>query len=67
LGGFKRPLEWRPIDFNRYPVFGFLFMETAEDGNMAQGAPLGEIDTILQSDLTEFVRLEDEQTLRNIS
>lgn len=52
LSKFARPLEWRPIDFNQYPVFGFLFMETAGSGT-------AEIDAILHSDLSEFVQLED--------
>lgn len=45
---FTRPLEWRPIDFRRYPVFGFLFVETS-DGDMR------EINGILSSDLREFM------------
>lgn len=53
LEGFSRPLEWRPIDYDQYPVFGFLFMETGGDGDTA------EIDAILQSDLTEFARFAD--------
>lgn len=50
LAGFTRPLEWRPIDFHQYPVFGFLIMET-------EGADTAEIDRILQSDLREFVTI----------
>ncbi|MFN2142714.1 MAG: ATP-grasp domain-containing protein [Candidatus Promineifilaceae bacterium] len=49
LSQFSHPLDWRPIDFNRYPVFGFLFMETP-------GGDTAEIFKILRSDLTEFVR-----------
>jgi hypothetical protein len=48
LAKFARPLDWRPINFNQYPVFGFLFMETA-------GSDTAEIDAILHSDLSEFV------------
>jgi len=48
LRAFARPLEWRPIDFHRYPVFGFLFVETV-------GADMAEIEHILASDLREFV------------
>ena len=51
LARFTKPLDWRPIDFRRYPVFGFLFVETP-------GAGRGEIDAILGSDLTEFARLD---------
>ncbi|QYZ80129.1 ATP-grasp domain-containing protein [Methanofollis formosanus] len=50
LATFTRPLEWRPIDFRRYPVFGFLFTETDEHTR-------DEIDRFLRSDQTEFVML----------
>jgi len=48
LTKFKRPLELRKIDFQQYPVFGFLFTETAEDDFV-------ELQNILNSDLREFV------------
>ncbi len=50
LARFTRPLDWRPIDFQQYPVFGFLIMETDSSGDTA------EIDAILQSDLLEFIQ-----------
>ncbi len=51
LAQFSNPLDWRPINFEQYPVFGFLIMETGD-------ADMAEIDAILQSDLTEFVQLK---------
>ena len=40
--------EPRKIDYREYPVFGFLFTETREQN-------FAEIETILRSDLREFV------------
>jgi len=48
LTKFKKPLELRKIDFQQYPVFGFLFTETTEDNFV-------ELQNILNSDLREFV------------
>ncbi len=50
LSKFKKPLELRKIDFQQYPVFGFLFTETQEDD-------FAEIKNILDSDLREFITL----------
>ncbi len=50
LARFSRPLELRRVDWTRYSVFGFLFVETGPDQE-------GELEAILHSDLTEFVRL----------
>ncbi len=47
---FKRPLELRKIDYNKYPVFGFIFAET-EDNNFK------ELKYILDSDLSEFIKI----------
>ena len=47
---FAKPLELRRADFERFPLFGFLFLETPPER-------LGELDWILHSDLTEFVTL----------
>ena len=47
---FKNPLELRKIDFHEYPVFGFLFTETAEDNFI-------ELKNILDSDLREFITI----------
>jgi len=51
LSKFDQPLELRKIDFQHYPVFGFLFVETAEDNFI-------ELQNILNSDLREFVTLK---------
>ncbi len=48
LACFEKPLELRKIDYRQYPVFGFLFTETASDRR-------DELDYILNSDLHEFV------------
>jgi hypothetical protein len=45
---FDEVLEVRPVDFERYSVFGFLMLKVQPD-RMAQ------IDRILQSDLREYV------------
>ena len=50
LAKFKQPLELRKIDFQQYPVFGFLFTETAADN-------FSELQDILDSDLREFITL----------
>ena len=51
LQKFKKPLELRKIDFHRYPVFGFLFTETAEDNFV-------ELQNILNSDLREYITVK---------
>ncbi len=48
LSKFKKPLELRKIDFQKYPVFGFLFTETRADNVI-------ELRNILDSDLNEFI------------
>ncbi len=50
LAKFEKPLELRKIDFQQYPVFGFLFTETAEDDFV-------ELQNILDSNLREFVTI----------
>ena len=45
---FEMPLELRKIDYQEYPVFGFLFTKTRK-GNVA------ELERILRSDLKEFI------------
>ncbi|SDZ97859.1 ATP-grasp domain-containing protein [Desulfuromusa kysingii] len=51
LTKFKHPLELRQIDFRQYPVFGFLLLETQEED-------FAELQTILESDLREFITLK---------
>ena len=46
--GFAKVLECRPVAWRRYPLFGFLFVETGANET-------GELDAILGSDLREFV------------
>jgi hypothetical protein len=50
LARFEKPLELRRIDYQEYPVFGFLIVETRPE-NMA------ELEAILLSDLKEFIQL----------
>ena len=49
LATFKNPLELRKIDYKKFPVFGFLFLETREEN-------FGELERVLKSDLKEFVK-----------
>lgn len=46
---FKNPLEVRRIDYHKHPVFGFIFAETDPNN-------WDEIDSILRSNLKEFIR-----------
>lgn len=49
LRRFSRPLHLSRMDFREFPLFGFLFLETADCSS-------GELDWILRSDLREFVQ-----------
>jgi hypothetical protein len=51
LSGFEKPMELRKIDYKKYPVFGFLFVETREDNFV-------ELKRILDSDLSEFISIK---------
>ncbi len=46
-GKFSKLLELRKVDYAKYSVLGFLFVETAE-------SDMSELEAILQSDLMEF-------------
>jgi len=48
LSGFQKPLELRKINYKKYPVFGFLFVETEKD-------KMDELYDILKSSLDEFI------------
>lgn len=48
LSNFEKPLELRKIDHKKYPLFGFVFIETREENFI-------ELENILHSDLKEFV------------
>lgn len=49
LRRFSHPLHLSRMDYREFPLFGFLFLETAD----GQGA---ELDWILRSDLREFIK-----------
>lgn len=49
---FSRPLELRRIDFRRFPVFAFMYVEVPEDD-------LSELEAVLSADLTEHLRVGD--------
>lgn len=51
LSHFKTPLELRKINYTEHPVFGFLFVETAQED-------FAELMFILKSDLREFITLK---------
>lgn len=51
LASFEQPLQLRKIDFHKYPVFGFLFLETKNEN-------MFEITNILKSDLREYIEFE---------
>lgn len=46
----EMPLEIRSIDFEKFPLFGFVFTETRADN-------FAELQYLLQSDLKEFIEL----------
>lgn len=51
IDSFEKTLELRKIDFNNYPVFGFLFTETKKENKC-------ELEQILKSDLLEYIELK---------
>jgi hypothetical protein len=46
---FSRVLELRRVEFNRYPVFAFTFVEVPSDD-------ISELTAILGADLREYLR-----------
>jgi len=52
LTNFEKPLELRKIDYEEYPVFGFLFTETKAEN-------IFELERILKSDLKEFITVSE--------
>ena len=50
MSSFQNPLELRKTDYNKYPLFGFLYVKVDENRYF-------ELDNILHSDLKEFVEL----------
>jgi hypothetical protein len=51
LADFEKPIDLRKIDYNVYPVFGFLFTETRSDNFI-------ELENILKSDLKKYIKLK---------
>ncbi len=51
LTDFEKPLVLRKVDFNQYPIFGFLFTEN-NDGNEK------ELIRILRSNLKEYIKVK---------
>jgi hypothetical protein len=51
LANFEKPIDLRRIDYNKYPVFGFLFTETKKENFI-------ELENILQSDLKKYIKLK---------
>jgi len=52
LSDFDKPLSLRKVDFNKYPIFGFLFAETS-CGSEPQ------LYNILTSDLKKYIRIKN--------
>lgn len=51
LSDFENPMELRKVDFNEYPFFGMVFVETSL-GNEK------ELDQILTSDLKKYIKIK---------
>ncbi|WAI00445.1 ATP-grasp domain-containing protein [Methanogenium organophilum] len=51
FASFSHPLEMRPIDFTRYPVFGFCYVRLA-------GGDLTEVERFMKDDLRRFIHLQ---------
>ncbi|MBE0423073.1 MAG: ATP-grasp domain-containing protein [Lutibacter sp.] len=51
LSDFENPMELRKVDFNEYPFFGMVFVETSR-GNEK------ELDQILISDLKKYIKVK---------
>ena len=52
LKDFKKPLNLREVDFRKYAVFGFLFIETSKENK-------DEINTILASNLRKYITVKN--------
>ncbi len=53
LSDFENPMELRKVDFNDYPFFGMVFVETTS-GNEK------ELDQILTSDLRKYIKVKND-------
>ena len=52
LKAFKKPLNLRKVDFRKYAVFGFLFIETSKENN-------NEVANILASNLRKYITVKN--------
>lgn len=52
LKDFKKPLNLRKVDFRKYAVFGFLFIETSKENN-------NEVANILASNLRKYITVKN--------
>ncbi|MBT8506845.1 hypothetical protein AZH53_11010 [Methanomicrobiaceae archaeon CYW5] len=52
VAGFSEPLELRPVEYPRYPVFGFLFTRM-------KGGVLSEAEAYLRSDMQDVIRFRE--------
>ena len=50
LKDFKKPLSLRKVDYKKYTIFGFLFVETTKNNKK-------ELNNILKSNLTKYITL----------
>jgi hypothetical protein len=57
LSDFENPMELRKVDFNDYPFFGMVFVETSL-GNEK------ELDQILTSDLIKYIKVKNNPDLK---
>jgi hypothetical protein len=54
LSDFENPMELRKVDFNEYPFFGMVFVETSLGNEQ-------ELDQILTSDLKKYINVKKEK------
>ena len=52
LSEFENPLELRKVDYNEYPFFGMVFVETSLENEK-------ELDQILTSDLKKYIKVKN--------
>jgi hypothetical protein len=52
LSDFENPMELRKVDFNEYPFFGMVFVETSLENEK-------ELDQILTSDLKKYIKAKN--------
>ena len=52
LSDFENPMELRKVDYNEYPFFGMVFVETSLENEK-------ELDQILTSDLKKYIKVKN--------